>query len=685
MTSSSSYSSPARLWFVLAVSISCAIHAGCGGEDTGKHPESGDTGTGPDQDGDGFTPWEGDCDDDNPLMSPAGTEICDGVDNDCDFATDEGSPPGSPTWYADADGDGWGDESSAEQACDAPSGYVADGGDCDDGDADIHPEADELCDGIDNDCDDEIDEFPTEVPRWYIDHDGDGYGGTDYSLEQCEQPSGYVDNAEDCDDASAASHPDATEICLDGEDNDCDGMGGDCLEGELSLELADAILTGEGDFTYLGTSAAIAGDLNDDGLADLVLSAPGADPAYTDAGATYVMLSPLSLDTTMADAFATFTGAASHDDSGTSVAGAGDINGDGHADLIIGAPYNNGGGSDAGTVYIALGPPSSGSSSLSNADITLQGESSYNYTGYAVAGAGDTNGDGLDDVLFGAYGADAGSSDAGSVYLAAGPITGFYPLSDTTARFTGVAENDSLGWAVAGGGDMNGDGLSDVLVGAYMNDTNASTAGAAYLFCGPLTGVYSASSANAAYWGEAETDFAGFSVALDGDTDGDGYDDLLVSSSGEDSVANDAGAVYVVLGASAFADDVVLSTADAKLTGEQAGDRAGFSVDFAGDVDADGHHDLLIGARGLHTDDGEQPGGAYLQYGPVSGDQSLAKASVRLLGEEGGSYAGYVVAGGGDMDGDGYDDFVVGAPQADAGDDAAGILYLFHARGAGRY
>jgi len=683
MAPSPSSSSRPHLPLTLTAALICAIHAGCGGEDSGSPPDDVvDTGTGPDQDGDGFTPWQGDCDDANPVVSPACTEICDGIDNDCDDEIDEGSPPGAPAWYADTDGDGWGDEASMEQACNAPSGYVADEGDCDDGSADIHPAADELCDGIDNDCDDEIDEHPTDAPQWFMDHDGDGYGGSDYSLEQCEQPSGYVDNGEDCDDASANSHPGGTEVCLDGEDNDCDGMGGDCLDGELTLDLADAILSGETAADELGASAAMAGDLDGDGLGDLLVGAPAE--GSLDKGATYVMLSPLALDTTTADAYASFSGVETSDEAGTSLSAAGDVNDDGYADLIIGAPCNDDGGDDAGAAYVILGPLTAGSSSLSDAHATLQGESADNRTGYAVAGVGDTNGDGQDDVFIGAYQADATAENAGSAYLVAGTITGLQDLSANAARITGAAANDSLGWSVAGGGDVNGDGLSDFLVGAYTNDTNANNAGAAYLFTGPLAGIFSADLAGASYWGEAATDFAGFAVALGGDVDGDGYDDLLVSSSGEDSGGSDAGAVYLVLGANALGNHIVLSSADAKLTGEEAGDRAGFSVGFAGDVNNDGHDELLIGARGLHANDGTQPGGAYLLYGPVSGDQSLAEAGVRLLGEGDGSYAGYAVAGGADMDGDGYDDFVVGAPQIDGDDEAAGLLYLFHARGAGR-
>jgi len=669
---------------VFLVSLLSALCAGCDGKDSASPPESTDTGIGPDLDGDGFTPWQGDCDDDDPEINPAAEELCDGIDNDCDFGTDEGSPADAPTWYADADADGWGDEGSTQQACNAPSGYVADAGDCDDGSADTHPEADELCDDIDNDCDDEIDEDPTDAPLWYADDDGDGYGGSTDTLAQCEQPLGYADNKDDCDDASSDVHPGATEICLDGVDNDCDGMGGACLDGDISLGLADAILSGESVSAYLGTSAAMAGDLDGDGLADLLMSAPGADPGASDAGAAYVMLGTLSLDDTTAEAYTVFSGASGGDQAGTALAGAGDVNGDGFPDMLFGAPYNDDGDRDAGATHVVLGPPAAGSSSLASADATLMGESAHNYAGYAISGAGDTNGDGLDDVIIGAYQADAGATDAGSAYLAAGPITGAWQLGDASARVTGAAANDNLGWAVAGGGDMNGDGLSDILAGAYMNDENGSNAGAAYLFTGPLTAVYNAVAADASYWGEAQSDFAGFSLALDGDVDGDGYDDLLISSSGEDSVASDAGAVYVVLGAPAYAANVDLSQADAKLIGEESGDRAGFSVGFAGDVDGDGIDDLLVGARGLHADSDAQPGGAYLLYGPVQGEQSLAEASARLQGEGDGSYGGYVVTGGGDMDGDGYDDFAIGAPQADAGYSDAGVLYILHARGEGR-
>jgi len=163
-----------------------------------------------------------DCDDADPAVNPAATELCNGLDDDCDGATDEPDASGAPTWYADLDGDGFGDASDAAVACTAPSGTVADATDCDDDDPAVNPAAAEHCDGVDEDCDGLVDEGAVDFATWYADDDGDGYGDTGDTILACEAPSGFVVDATDCDDGDAAVNPAATEVC-DGVDNDCSG------------------------------------------------------------------------------------------------------------------------------------------------------------------------------------------------------------------------------------------------------------------------------------------------------------------------------------------------------------------------------------------------------------------------------------------------------------------------------
>jgi hypothetical protein len=180
----------------------------------------------------GYSAGAGDCDDDNALVNPSATEICNDIDDDCDGTVDEDDASDAFTWYLDDDGDGFGLSSSYTSACEAPSGYAADDDDCDDDDPQVHPGADEYCNEIDDDCDGAVDEDDAvDATTWYGDADLDGYGGTTFVLTQCDQPSNYVDNADDCDDNEAAVNPGAEEIC-DELDNDCDGD----IDGGLSLE-----------------------------------------------------------------------------------------------------------------------------------------------------------------------------------------------------------------------------------------------------------------------------------------------------------------------------------------------------------------------------------------------------------------------------------------------------------------
>jgi hypothetical protein len=169
----------------------------------------------------GYGSDDRDCDDGDAGVYPGADERCDGVDEDCDGDVDEAAVD-ALTWYADADGDGYGDSAITATACSVPSGYGGDGSDCDDADAAIHPGADEHCDGVDEDCDGDVDEAAVDVSTWYLDADGDGYGDAGSATTACSMPSGHTADASDCDDGDAAIHPAATEHC-DGIDNDCDG------------------------------------------------------------------------------------------------------------------------------------------------------------------------------------------------------------------------------------------------------------------------------------------------------------------------------------------------------------------------------------------------------------------------------------------------------------------------------
>ncbi|MCB9745509.1 MAG: putative metal-binding motif-containing protein [Alphaproteobacteria bacterium] len=209
-----------------------------------------------------------DCDDNDATINSSATEICDGFDNDCDGNTDDEDSgvdlsTGS-TWYADSDGDGFGDLSTTTLACDQPSGYLSDTSDCDDSDAAIHPDALEVCDSVDNDCDGDVDDDDASVDlstgaTWYADDDGDGYGDLNSTALACDQPSGYLNDTSDCDDSDSAINPAAQEVC-DSVDNDCDG---DIDDADASVDLS--------------TGATWYADSDSDGFGDAASSLAACD------------------------------------------------------------------------------------------------------------------------------------------------------------------------------------------------------------------------------------------------------------------------------------------------------------------------------------------------------------------------------------------------------------------------
>ncbi len=171
-----------------------------------------------DEDGDGFRPSEGDCDDGNADVFPGATEVCDGIDQNCDDAIDEGV---TNTFYQDFDVDGFGNPEVTVQACEAPEGYIPSGTDCNDAEASAFPGGVEVCDGIDNDCNTVVDDGVTT--RYYSDADGDGFGDPALYSDECAQPTGTVLDNTDCDDSSRRSFPGNEEVC-DEIDNDCDSV-----------------------------------------------------------------------------------------------------------------------------------------------------------------------------------------------------------------------------------------------------------------------------------------------------------------------------------------------------------------------------------------------------------------------------------------------------------------------------
>ena len=205
----------------------------------------------------GHTDNDVDCDDTDSSIHPGAPEVCDGIDNDCDSATDEGAAEDATTWFRDADGDGYGDSDVSVVRCLMPVGYTEIDGDCDDGAFGVNPGAEELCDGIDNDCDvSTSDDSSSDAEVWYVDMDGDGYGSDATTVTACEVPAGYVDNSDDCHDGSILAYPGGTEVC-DGIDNNCDGDtdGDDAVDRVMWYADVDEDGFGDSDFGELACEA----------------------------------------------------------------------------------------------------------------------------------------------------------------------------------------------------------------------------------------------------------------------------------------------------------------------------------------------------------------------------------------------------------------------------------------------
>ena len=396
------------------------------------------------------------------------------------------------------------------------------------------------------------------------------------------------------------------------------------------------------------------------------------------------------------------------DGSGRSVSGAGDVNGDGLADAIVGATFADpGGNTSAGKSYVVFGKV--GTTPVSLADVAagtggfvINGIDADDFSGYSVSGAGDVNGDGLADLIVGARTADpGGTADAGESYVIFGKVgTTPVSLADIAAGtggfiIKGIDPNDFSGFSVSGAGDVNGDGLADLIVGAASADPGGnSQAGESYVVFGKA-GTTPVSLADIAAGtggfiikGIDPNDFSGFSVSGAGDVNGDGLADLIVGAASADPGGNSqAGESYVVFGKAGTTPvslaDIAAGTGGFIIKGIDPNDFSGFSVSGAGDVNGDGLADIIVGAPYASPGGNSYAGESYVVFGKADGapvslaDVAAGTGGFVINGIDTDDYSGFSVSGAGDVNGDELDDTIVGASEADpGGNNTAGESYV---------
>jgi len=406
----------------------------------------------------------------------------------------------------------------------------------------------------------------------------------------------------------------------------------------------DWIATGEGKANNFGYSVDTAGDVNGDGYADVIV---GADRYKQFTGRTYVYLGNAS--GLSATPIFTATGEDVNNHFGYSVDTAGDVNGDGYDDIIVGAYHYKG---FTGRVYVYAG----NAKGLSTTPVlTITGEGPEIYFGRSLGAAGDVNGDGYDDVI---VAAEAYDNWTGRVYVYAGSSSGLGATPIFTASGEGLA--DSFGRSVGTAGDVNGDGYSDIVVGAHGY---GDFEGRIYVYTGSADGLGAVPTLTAT--GEEVNGRFGYSAGTAGDVNRDGYDDLIV---GADCRSNNRGWVYVYAGSINGLSATPIFTA----TGEGEHNHFGYSVSTAGDTNGDGYDDVIVGA--FHYND--STGRVYVYSGNANGLSITPILSA--TGEGPASSFGRSVGTAGDVNGKGHADLVIGACGYD---NYTGRAYLYLGEG----
>ena len=412
-----------------------------------------------------------------------------------------------------------------------------------------------------------------------------------------------------------------------------------------------------------GSAVASSGDVNGDGIPDIIVGAPFRN-AFK--GAVFIYLG----GQTISSSPITLEGSQNGEKFGSSVSGGKDVNNDGCSDIIVGAfEHSSMSLTKNGRAYVYFGsgsPPCPSSINSTFPDVILEGVVGNEQFGFSVAGMGDINDDQIPEILIGAPGSSIASSNPGHAYIFFGSdsLLGSINASSANITLTGTVQGDRFGYAVSGGGDIDGDQVPDLAVGATIPSPIAPF-GAAYLFSGGgLNADRVASSAEVVFTGAAVNDQLGWTLTIMGDMNGDNLSDLAVGTRFPDG---EKGAVYLFFSGSGFVSKNT-SLADVILTGINTGDQFGWVVADGGDINLDGVNDLIVGAR-LATSQNSSSldtGVTYIFYGgPALLNKDASMADVELGGVALDDEFGYSVAGIGDTNGDGYPEIAVGARFSD--------------------
>ncbi len=544
-----------------------------------------------------------DCDDADAAINPNADEVCDTIDNDCDSLVDDDDAPvsGGTTFYVDTDGDGYGSPFSTASACTLHDGLADNGDDCNDADAtvgaalhyysdadedgyglgtgivtctptglvvpldgdcdpnddEINPGAVEICNGVDDNCNDLVDlDDPSVAATLYADSDGDGFGSDAEAIATCDEVEGYVDVGGDCDDGDDTVNPGELEYC-DAIDNDCNGAVDDSV-------------------VYVDWYADTDGDGFGDASDTVSECAPpsgyvlGSDDCDDAVSTTYPGAAELCVNDTDDDCDGAVDNCAfplddadvilHGDDPDVSMNGigtviaTGDIDGDGTADLLLGNGEAN---DEKGRVHVIHGP-SSATTALDDG-VTISGTARKGYFGGGL-GAGDVNGDGAGDLAVAAVQRDL-SWGEDAVYLFLGPVTSDQDASDADADFAG-ADDSVAGANLDVVSDVDGDAVADIVIGAPQ--AGYLGGGQVYVISGVATGSATLSTAATyVYDATAWFDSFGGAGAPFGDANGDGIEDLVLTASFGGAYGH--GVAYVVNGgapAGTYAIDLVAEADD---------------------------------------------------------------------------------------------------------------------------